>query len=42
MLTDSGKAEAQSRHQIIVDFLHHLFEEENVPEWTKYLDEYLK
>lgn len=41
MLTESGKEEAKSRHQIVVDFLYHLFEEENVPEWTKYLDEYL-
>ena len=42
MLTESGKKEAKSRHQIIVDFLYHLFDEENVPEWTRYLNEYLK
>ncbi len=42
MLTVSGKKEAESRHQIIVDFLYHLFEEENAPEWTEYLDNYLK
>ena len=42
MLTDSGKKEAESRHQIIVDFLYHLFEEENAPEWSEYLDNYLK
>lgn len=42
MLTESGKDEAKSRYQIIVDFLYHLFDEENVPEWTKYLNEYLK
>ena len=42
MITDSGKEEAKERHQIIVDFLYHLFNEENAPEWTKYLDEYLK
>ena len=42
MLTKSGKKEAKSRHQIIVDFLYHLFDEENVPEWTRYLNEYLK
>ena len=42
MLTKSGKEEAKSRHQIIVDFLYHLFDEENVPEWTRYLNEYLK
>ena len=34
--------EVKERHQIIVDFLYHLFNEENAPEWTKYLDEYLK
>lgn len=42
MLTDSGKKESESRHQIIVDFLYHLFDEENAPEWTEYLDNYLK
>lgn len=42
MITDFGKEEAKERHQIIVDFLYHLFNEENAPEWTKYLDEYLK
>ena len=41
MITDSGKEEAKERHQIIVDFLYHLFNEENAQEWTKYLDEYL-
>lgn len=42
MLTESGKEEAKSRHQIVVDFLYHLFQEENTPEWTNYLNEYLK
>lgn len=42
MLTDSGKKEAEARNQIIVDFLYHLFDEENAPEWTEYLDNYLK
>ena len=37
MMTESGKKEAQERHQIIVDILYHLFEEENTPEWTEYL-----
>lgn len=41
MLTESGKKEAKGRHQIVVDILYHLFEEENVPEWTQYLNEYL-
>ena len=42
MLTDAGKKEATDRHQIIVDFLYHLFLEENAPDWTAYLDNYLK
>lgn len=42
MLTESGKEEAKLRYQIIVDFLYHLFDEENVPEWTKYLNNYLQ
>lgn len=41
MLTKSGQEEADSRHQIVVDFLYHLFNEENVPEWINYLDNYL-
>ncbi len=42
MLTESGKEEAKNRHQIIVDFLYHLFDEEKVPEWTDYLKKYTK
>ena len=42
MLTESGKEEAKSRHQIIVDFLYHLFDEENASEWTDYLNKYTK
>lgn len=42
MLTDSGKEESKNRHQIVVDFLYHLFAEENASEWLKYLDVYLK
>ena len=42
MLTDSGKREAVKRHHIMVEFLYHFFEEENVPEWTHYLNNYLK
>ena len=42
MLTNSGKNEAIERHNIMVLFLYHLFEEENVPEWTEYLNHYLK
>ena len=42
MLTESGKEEAKNRHQIIVEFLYHLFNEENAPKWTKYLNNYLQ
>lgn len=42
MLTDAGKKEAINRHQIIVDFLYHLFSEENALDWIEYLDNYLK
>lgn len=41
MITESGKEEAKDRHNIIVEFLYHLFEEEHVPEWTSYLTNYL-
>ena len=41
MLTDSGKKEAIERHDIMVEFLYRFFEEENVPEWIDYLDNYL-
>ena len=27
---------------IVVDFLYHLFNEENTPEWIEYLNNYLK
>lgn len=42
MITHSGKEEAKERHNIIVEFLYHLFDEENAKEWTIYLDNYLK
>lgn len=41
MLTNSGKKEAIERHNIMVEFLYHFLEEENVPEWIDYLDNYL-
>ena len=42
MLTKSGQEEAKSRHQIVVDFLYRMFDEENAPEWKEYLDAYLR
>ena len=41
MMTESGKKEAKSRHEIVVNILYHLFEEEEAPEWTEYLNKYL-
>lgn len=41
MLTEAGRKEAIKRHQIVVDFLYHFFEEEDAKEWTTYLNEYL-
>ena len=41
MMTEVGKKEAQKRHNLMVDFLRQLFDEENVPEWQEYLDKYL-
>lgn len=42
MMTNSGKEEIEKRHQITIDILYQLFDEENVPEWEEYLDNYLK
>ena len=42
MLTKAGKKEAKKRDQIVVDFLYHLFEEENAIEWTNYLNKFLE
>lgn len=42
MLTAPGKEEAIERHKIMIEFLHHFFKEENVPEWIDYLDNCLK
>lgn len=42
MMTDSGKEEAINRHEIVLDVLYHLFEEENAPEWKEYLDSYIR
>lgn len=42
MFTESGKIEIEKRHQITIDILYQLFEEENAPEWTEYLDNFIK
>lgn len=41
MMTNSGRKEATNRHNIIVSILYNLFEEENIPEWTEYLNNFL-
>lgn len=41
MLTNAGMEEAKKRHQIIIDFLYQYFDEEDAPEWTKFLNNYL-
>ena len=41
MMTESGRMEAEERHQIMIDILYHLFDEENAPEWREYLDDFL-
>ena len=42
MLTGAGREEAKYRHQLIVDFLYHFFQEENALEWMEYLDKVLR
>lgn len=42
MMTESGKKEIEKRHQITIDILYQLFDEENAFEWIEYLDNYLK
>jgi len=42
MLTESGKKEIEKRHNITIEILYQLFDEENAPEWKEYLDNYLK
>ena len=41
MMTNSGKAEAQKRHEFMFNFLQQYFEEENAPEWQEYLKKYI-
>ena len=41
MLTEPGRAEAENRQQIMVDFLRHYFREKNALEWGEFLEEYL-
>lgn len=42
MMTESGKKEAQKRHQIMVDFLDCYFVEQGLDDWQKFLRDYLQ
>jgi len=42
MFTEAGLKEASKRHQMMVDFLYQLFDEEDADDWKEYLDKYLK
>ena len=42
MLTEPGRIEAENRHQIMVDFLRAYFREKNAPDWSGFLEEYLR
>ncbi len=41
MLTEPGKQEATARDAIMVDILRHYFIEQNTPEWSAFLEDYL-
>lgn len=41
MLTSAGRDEASRRYRLNIDFLYQLFYEEDCPEWSRYLDNYL-
>ncbi|MDR0449486.1 MAG: HD domain-containing protein [Rickettsiales bacterium] len=42
MLTESGKKEAAARHDFMVEFLRAYFRENNLADWSEYLENYLK
>lgn len=42
MLTDTGKKEALERHKFMLLFLKEYFNEQNLPIWNEYLDNYVK
>jgi uncharacterized protein len=41
MMTSAGKSMAEAKHKLAVDFLRQFFAEEDAPEWTKYLEDFL-
>lgn len=42
MLTESGKKEAVTRHQYMIEFLYNYFQEEDAIEWIDYLNNHVK
>jgi uncharacterized protein len=42
MMTEAGKEQSKIRLRRMIDFLYGYFDENNVPEWTNYLNSYLK
>jgi len=42
MMTNSGREQSKIRLKRMVDFLYGYFDENNVPEWTEYLNNYLQ
>ena len=42
MLTESGRNEAEQRHNFMITFLRQVFKEENASEWDEYLNQYLQ
>lgn len=42
MLTEPGRIEARKRQHVMVDFLRAYFREKNVPEWSEFLEKYLR
>ena len=41
MMTEVGKREAKDRHKLMVIFLRQFFKEENVSNWSEFLEEFL-
>lgn len=42
MITEPGRIEAGKRQYVMVDFLRAYFREKNVPEWSEFLEKYLR
>lgn len=42
MQTKAGQEAAKERHNFMVTYLEHFFEEQDLPEWSKYLEDFLK